>query len=171
MVAAALSLTGAGSPAGASGGEAHFSDKATDTLAPLLYAAFHAGRSMVDVADWLYRADPADPLDLLHLNALSAVIGSYDRTMTSSSDGYSSGNWMQPGQRSWSTTTSTQRQPIMEPGQIAAQIPRGHALLIDGTRYSQITLGPWWDTHSPWRQIEAATRTPLPHQPLSRLGP
>ncbi len=348
MVAAALSLTGPAGGGPGTGGEAHFTDKATDTLAPMLYAAHHAGVSMAEVADWLYRADPAPALDLLAahhtgggqgatgagiawgvlgsveqladrerssvystaqrvvtahqlegvralagesnfdpaafatstdtvyvaagidvqtaaapvvvalltaitsavyarqravsagtarpgppvqmildeaaniapiadlpqwlstaggnglhlvvvfqdlsqvatrwgrhiasglltlcstklilggiadpdtLAALSGFIGSYDRTMISHSTGYTSGNWMQPGQTTTSTTTSTQRQPILEPGQIA-QIPPGQALLIDGTRYATIALGPWWDQHSPWRQVQAAvTVQPLP---------
>lgn len=63
MVAAAVTVSG-GANSGSSG-EAHFTDKATDTLAPMLYAAHHAGLSMTDVADWLYQADPAEALDLL----------------------------------------------------------------------------------------------------------
>ncbi len=40
------------------------------------------------------------------------------------------------------------------------------ALLIGGTRYSQITLGPWWDTHSPGdSQVQAATVRSLGKQP------
>ena len=101
------------------------------------------------------------------LTALSAFIGFYDRTMTSHSTGYSSGNWMQPGQTTTSTTTSTQRQPILEPGQIA-RISPGQALLIDGTRYATIALGPCWDQHSPWRHVQAAaTVRSLPHPRLS----
>lgn len=64
MVAAALTLTGGDSNSG-SGGEAHFTDKAADTLAPMLYAAHHDGLAMTAVADWLYQADPAPALDLL----------------------------------------------------------------------------------------------------------
>ena len=90
-------------------------------------------------------ADPAT------LSALSAFVGQYDRTMTSRSEGQSS-SWMQPPTQTVSTQTSIQRQAVLEPGQIA-QIPPGQALLIDGTRYATITLGPWWDEHSPWGVI------------------
>ncbi|MHB8319307.1 MAG: type IV secretory system conjugative DNA transfer family protein [Acidimicrobiales bacterium] len=328
MVAAAMSLTSGLVGVGGTGGEAHFMDKATDALAPMLYAAFHAARTMVEVSDWLYRSDPSDALGLLHeqaegggtyadsariawsvlnsveqlaererssvystaqrvvtaylmegvrglvtdpnfdpntfvnstdtlyivagldvqaaaapvvvalltaittavyereravsagvvargmpvqmildeaaniapiadlpqwlstaggnglhlvvvfqdlsqvagrwgrhiaagiltlcstkmvlggiadpdtLNALSGFIGQYDRVMTSYSNG--------PGGNT--VSTSIQRQAVLEPGQIA-QMARGQALLITGSQHQMITLGPWWDTNSPWQQI------------------
>ena len=109
------------------------------------------------------------------LTALSAFIGSYDRTMTSHSTGYSSGNWMQPGQTTTSTTTSTQRQPILEPGQIA-QIPPGQALLIDGTRYATIALRPLVGPTLPLAPRPSHGHRPIPPSPpalvalLSRPG-
>ncbi len=54
MVSAGVSMTGT---PGATSGEAHFTDKATDLLAPLLLAAHHGGRPMGGVADWIYNAD------------------------------------------------------------------------------------------------------------------
>jgi type IV secretion system protein VirD4 len=75
MVAAALSVTTGPAGPGSNGAEAHFMDKATDTLSPMLYAAFHAGRSMVDVSDWLYQADPTIALDLLAHQAAAGSEG------------------------------------------------------------------------------------------------
>lgn len=100
------------------------------------------------------------------LSALSQFIGQYDRILTSTTTGYSTpANFLHGGsQATRSTSTSIQRQPVMEPGQIA-QIPPGQALYINGTRYSTITLGPWWDPSSPWDAITRATVTaaaPIP---------
>jgi len=103
-------------------------------------------------------ADPAT------LTALSSFIGQYDRTMTSHTSGQST-SWMQPPTSTTSTATSTQRQPILEPGQIA-QIPPGSALLIDGTAYATISLGRWWDDSSPWGVIEASATSPIGGRPV-----
>jgi hypothetical protein len=63
-----------------------------------------------------------------------------------------------PSQNSWfsqrSRTVSTQRTRVLSPGEIA-NIPAGHALHFDGTRWQLLTLTPAHRSE-PWKTLTTA---------------
>lgn len=102
----------------------------------------------------------ADPRTL---EAISLVLGEYDRTMTATTR-----NPRMPGAGPFasrtSTTTSTTRQRVLSPGEIA-KIPAGHGLYLEGVQWMPLKLQHSYQDE-PWRtltqQPAAALAVPPP---------
>jgi type IV secretory pathway TraG/TraD family ATPase VirD4 len=91
----------------------------------------------------------ADPQTL---EALSLALGEYDRQVTSTTRTPLSGAGFA---RQTSTTTTTQRERVLSPGDVAG-VPAGHALHLDGVAWQLVRLTPA-HTDEPWRTITAAS--------------
>ncbi|WP_249012270.1 type IV secretory system conjugative DNA transfer family protein [Conexibacter sp. DBS9H8] len=92
--------------------------------------------------------------DTKTLETVSAMLGEYDREVTSYSDGYSKGRTdpvFSRGTRQRSMSVSAQRTRVMAPGEVA-QIPAGRALHLDGVAREFIDLAPA-HTAEPFRTI------------------
>jgi type IV secretory pathway TraG/TraD family ATPase VirD4 len=99
------------------------------------------------------------------LEALSLALGEYDRRVVSRTRGHTRGDLFSTGPdsgSSWSVSTSTVRQRVLSPGDIA-QLPSGHGLLLEGARWRLVELSPWHSCE-PWRTLAgdepAPTRAP-----------
>jgi type IV secretory pathway TraG/TraD family ATPase VirD4 len=94
--------------------------------------------------------------DTRTLEAVSVMLGEYDRQMVSESRPQGGGwlgaivNPQQPVVRG-SRTHSTQRTRVLSPGEIA-NIPAGKALHLDGVRWELVTLTPA-HVNEPWRTL------------------
>jgi type IV secretory pathway TraG/TraD family ATPase VirD4 len=83
--------------------------------------------------------------DVKTLDAVSAVIGDYDRQVVSSSTGQSeSDEWLSPTGSNQSFNYQTQRQRLVTPADIA-QLPEGQALLLRGADHELIRLTRWFE--------------------------
>jgi type IV secretion system protein VirD4 len=83
--------------------------------------------------------------DVKTLDAVSAVIGDYDRQVVSSSTGQSeSDEWLSATGSNQSFNYQTQRQRLVTPADIA-QLPEGQALLLRGADHELIRLTRWWE--------------------------
>jgi type IV secretion system protein VirD4 len=93
--------------------------------------------------------------DTRTLEAVSLVLGEYDRRVISETRGYSRPDILSPepgsGSRSHSTSYATVRQRVLTPGDIA-RLPPGRGLLLRGARWQLIELAPWHSTE-PWRTL------------------
>jgi type IV secretion system protein VirD4 len=91
--------------------------------------------------------------DAKTLESISLTVGEYDRELISSSTGQSekSDGWFGPHNQNDSISHQTHRQRILSPGEIA-QLPDGHALLLQGATWGLIQLTPW-HTYEPWTSI------------------
>jgi type IV secretion system protein VirD4 len=106
--------------------------------------------------------------DARTLESISLGLGEYDRRLVSYTSGRSQSEKLLfpgPGTRSESVTYSTSRQRVLSPGEVA-RLPRGHGLLLQGTRWGLLRLAPWHRTQ-PWRTIAAATPSRIARQPAS----
>ncbi len=95
------------------------------------------------------------------LEAISLALGEYDRRVVSRTRGRSQSGWIRsddPGTSSWSVSTSTVRQRVLSPGDIA-QLPGGHGLLLEGARWRLLELAPWHSCE-PWRTLAGAGNRP-----------
>ena len=83
--------------------------------------------------------------DVKTLDAVSAVIGDYDRQVVSSSTGQSeSDEFLSPVANNQSFNYQTQRQRLVTPADIA-QLPEGQALLLRGADHELIRLTRWFE--------------------------
>ncbi len=83
--------------------------------------------------------------DVKTLDAVSAVIGDYDRQVVSSSTGQSeSDEWLSATGSNQSFNYQTQRQRLVTPADIA-QLPEGQALLLRGADHELIRLTRWFE--------------------------
>jgi len=99
--------------------------------------------------------------DVKTLDAVSAVIGDYDRQVVSSSTGQSqSEDFLSAVGNNQSVNYQTQRQRLLTPADIA-QLPEGHALLLRGASHELIRLTRWFEM-DPFATIG--------DHPLSRLA-
>ena len=94
----------------------------------------------------------ADPKTL---EAVSVALGEYDRRMVSTST-TRAGGLLTPAPKGFpgkqtGRTTSTQRQRVLSPGEVAG-IPAGSALQLDGVAWQRIRLTPAHTTE-PWRTL------------------
>jgi type IV secretion system protein VirD4 len=80
------------------------------------------------------------------LEAVSLALGEYDRRMVSKT---CKGSLLLGGETS--TTTSSQRQRVLPPGDIA-NVPAGNALYLDGLRWELLKLTPA-HADEPWRTL------------------
>ena len=95
------------------------------------------------------------------LEALSQVIGDYDREIISNSAGTSeSGEWFSPPGKNESVSYQTHRQRIVAPSDIA-DLPDRHGLLMHGASWSLIETTRWFES-DPWASI--GNHTPIPLQ-------
>jgi type IV secretory pathway TraG/TraD family ATPase VirD4 len=89
------------------------------------------------------------------LEAVSLVLGEYDRRLVSATVGVtrSSTGWFSPETIARSETVSyqTTRQRTLSPGEVAA-IPRGRGLLVRGAAWGLLTTTPYYAT-SPWSRL------------------
>lgn len=83
------------------------------------------------------------------LETISTALGEYDRKVVTQTKAPIPGQWF-GSQRSYSH--STQRTRVLSPGEIA-NIPAGHALLLDGVRWELLTLTPSHAAHSPFDAV------------------
>jgi type IV secretory pathway TraG/TraD family ATPase VirD4 len=90
--------------------------------------------------------------DTKTLEAVSVTLGEYDRQMVATTSGRVPGRIIPSTGR----TYSTQRTPVLSPGEIA-NIPAGRALHLDGVRWEWLTLTPA-HTSEPWRTLTAASQ-------------
>jgi type IV secretory pathway TraG/TraD family ATPase VirD4 len=82
--------------------------------------------------------------DARTLEALSVVLGEYDRHVVSETHGQSRADELfTPYTDSESVTYSTARQRTLPPGEIA-KLPAGHGLLLRGTDWGLLRLTPWY---------------------------
>ena len=89
------------------------------------------------------------------LEAVSLVLGEYDRQLVSSTIGVtrsSTSKWS-PETTAHSETVaySTTRQRTLSPGEVAA-IPKGHALLVRGASWGLLNATPYYET-APWSAL------------------
>jgi type IV secretory pathway TraG/TraD family ATPase VirD4 len=82
------------------------------------------------------------------LEAISTVLGEYDREMVATTHSYGSHVGRSSGR-----TISTQRTRVLSPGEIAS-IPAGKALLVVGGNWQLLTLTPARSTE-PWKTLTA----------------
>jgi type IV secretion system protein VirD4 len=83
--------------------------------------------------------------DVKTLDAVSAVIGDYDRQVVSSSTGQSeSEEWLSATGSNQSFNYQTQRQRLVTPADIA-QLQQGQALLLRGAEHELIRLTRWFE--------------------------
>ena len=95
------------------------------------------------------------------LEAVSAMLGEYDRRVVSQTLGKSeTDEWLHraPDQYSDSVAYQTERQRVLGPGDIAA-LPQGQGLLLRAARWELVGLPRWFDTQ-PWK--EAGSGSPHP---------
>ena len=89
------------------------------------------------------------------LEAVSLVLGEYDRQLVSATTGVSRSTtgWLNPDTTTRSETVSyqTTRQRTLSPGEIAA-IPRGHGLLVRGATWGLLAATPYYAT-APWSAL------------------
>ena len=86
------------------------------------------------------------------LEAISTVLGEYDRDMTSVALGHSEPQeWLNTPTHSDTVSYQTQRQRILTPGDIA-RLPDGHGLLLQGTDWELLSLTKWFE-REPWRRV------------------
>ena len=81
------------------------------------------------------------------LETVSLALGEYDRQLVATTKARVPGQFY--SQRS--QTTSTQRQRVLSPGEIA-NIPGGQALYLDGVRWELVTLTPAF-REEPWKTV------------------
>ena len=94
--------------------------------------------------------------DTTTLEAISVALGEYDRRMVSTSRHPNpQASWLTPMVHG--STTSTQRQRVLSPGEIA-NIPAGRALALDGLHWGLVEVTPAYRCE-PWRSLSA--RTPI----------
>ena len=87
--------------------------------------------------------------DTKTLEAVSTMLGEYDRQVVSQTHTRVPGQWLvQRGE-----TVSTQRSRVLSPGEIA-NIPAGRALHLDGVSWELVTLTPA-HLREPWRSLTA----------------
>ena len=93
--------------------------------------------------------------DAKTLEAVSVMLGEYDRRVIAHSTprGGAISAFLNPNQPlpRPSTTQSTQRTRVLSPGEVA-NIPAGHALHLDATRWELLTITPAHQTE-PWRTL------------------
>lgn len=95
------------------------------------------------------------------LEAVSAMLGEYDRRVVSRTLGRSeTDEWLHrtPDQYSDSVAYQTERQRVLGPGDIAA-LPPGQGLLLRAARWELVGLPRWFETQ-PWK--EAGSGSPHP---------
>lgn len=93
--------------------------------------------------------------DVRTLDAVSKLIGEYDRRLVSSSVGrHETEHWLSPHAENESVSYQTQRQRLITPADIA-QLPDGHALLLRGATHRLIRLTRWYESE-PWASIAGA---------------
>jgi type IV secretory pathway TraG/TraD family ATPase VirD4 len=89
------------------------------------------------------------------LEAVSLVLGEYDRQLVSSTVGVtrsSTGMWSEvTTAKSETVAYSTTRQRTLSPGEIAA-IPKGHALLVRGASWGLLRATPYYAS-APWNRL------------------
>ncbi len=94
------------------------------------------------------------------LEAISQLIGDYDRDMISNSSGTNeSGELFSPPGKNESTSYQTHRQRILAPSDIG-QLPDRHGLLMRGASWDLIELTRWFESE-PWASIGNHTPVPL----------
>ncbi len=81
------------------------------------------------------------------LEAVSLALGEYDRQVVSTTKARTSGTFVTQTSR----TTSTQRQRVLAPGEVA-NVPAGHALYLDGVAWELVRLTPAYP-EQPWRTL------------------
>ena len=104
------------------------------------------------------------------LEALSLILGEYDRQLVSTSLSVtrSTTGWTSPTTTARSETVSyqTARQRTLTPGEVAA-IPRGHGLLVRGASWGLVATTRYYDT-PPWSNLASRLE---PARALPRTGP
>lgn len=95
--------------------------------------------------------------DARTLEALSTILGEYDRCLVSVTDSVASTPGLL-GERESSysdgVTYTTTRQRTLSPGEIAA-LPAGHGLLVRGADWGLIEMAPWYRTPAFRRAAQA----------------
>jgi len=93
------------------------------------------------------------------LEAISLVLGEYDRRLVSHAVSRSAPNeYFATSTDSESNTSHTQRHRTLTPGDIA-RLPPGHGLLLHGAHWGPLRLTPWYRTH-PWTAVAGPQNTP-----------
>jgi type IV secretory pathway TraG/TraD family ATPase VirD4 len=96
------------------------------------------------------------------LEAVSLVLGEYDRQLVSATAGVtrSTTGWLNPTTTAKSETVSyqTARQRTLPPGEVAA-IPHGHGLLVRGAAWGLLRTTPYFAS-APWSALTDQPRTP-----------
>jgi type IV secretory pathway TraG/TraD family ATPase VirD4 len=94
------------------------------------------------------------------IEQISLALGEYDRQITSVTK--TRPRALTPAPATRSETTSTQRQRVITPGDVA-NVPAGRALYLDGLRWQLLTLTPAHRTE-PWRTL-THRNPPAPARP------
>ena len=81
------------------------------------------------------------------LEAISRVLGEYDREVATSSVARTPDGWLAE-RRTYTESYTTRREAVLSPGEIAAP-PEGCALLLRGAAWNLVRLTPYW-RDSPW---------------------
>jgi type IV secretion system protein VirD4 len=98
------------------------------------------------------------------LDAISTVLGEYDRDMTTLTLGRSEPQeWRAEPTHSDTVSYQTQRQRVLTPGEVA-KLPAGRGLLLRGTDWTLLGLTPYHKTE-PWKTIAAKGPDPTPAAP------
>jgi len=93
------------------------------------------------------------------LEAISLVLGEYDRRLVSHTVSRSEPNeYFATRTDSESITSHTQRHRTLSPGDIA-RLPPGHGLLLHGAHWGLLRLTPWYRTQ-PWTAVAGPQNTP-----------
>jgi type IV secretory pathway TraG/TraD family ATPase VirD4 len=95
------------------------------------------------------------------LEAISLVLGEYDRRLVSHTISSSAPNeYFATSTDSESITSHTQRHRTLTPGDIA-RLPPGHGLLLHGAHWGLLRLTPWYRTQ-PWAAVASPRKTSGP---------
>jgi hypothetical protein len=97
-----------------------------------------AARRRVSHPVWR-KAHPPGVADPRTLEAISLALGEYDRPVVSHTRNPGGRGSLVPFAGGVSHTTSTQRQRVLSPGEIA-NLPTGHGLHLDGLAWELLTL-------------------------------
>jgi type IV secretory pathway TraG/TraD family ATPase VirD4 len=97
------------------------------------------------------------------LESISLAVGEYDRQVVTHSVGHGeTDKWIEHHRYDDSVSWQTQRQRVLEPGDIA-KVPAGRGLLLVGAEWGLVGLPRWFEAE-PWRQAGPPAPEGLIHQ-------
>lgn len=97
------------------------------------------------------------------LESISLAVGEYDRQVVTHSVGHGeTDKWIEHHRYDDSVSWQTQRQRVLEPGDIAG-VPAGRGLLLVGAEWGLVGLPRWFEAE-PWRQAAPPSPEGLIHQ-------